>query len=136
VKRARYVAMILAILMAPAVVMADDLTGSNTFLCSLVYASKCMPDGECAGGPAWNLDIPQFIEVNLKAKTLNTTKASGEDRSSAFKNLERGDDLLIIQGVENGRAISLVITESTGGASLAVALADKGVVAFGACTPN
>ena len=135
-KRARYVAIMLASLMAPAVAVADDLTGSDAFLCSVVYATECLPDGECVGGPAWNLDIPQFIEVDLKAKTLSTTKASGENRSTPIKNMERDDDLIILQGAENGRAFSFMITESTGMASVAVAMADQGIVVYAACTPN
>ncbi len=135
-KRIRNLVLILAILMAPAMTLADDLTGSEAFLCSVIYASRCTPDGECVSGPAWNLNIPQFIEVDLKAKTLSTTKASDENRSTRIKNLEREEDLIIFQGVENSRAFSFVITESTGMASNAVARADKGNVAYGVCTPN
>ena len=135
-KRARNLALILAILMAPAMTLADDLTGSEAFLCSVIHVSACTPDGECVGGPPWNLNIPQFIEVDLEAKTLSTTKASGEDRSTRIKNLEREEDLIIFQGFENGRAFSFVITESTGMASIAVAMEDKGIVAYGVCTPN
>ena len=135
-KKARNLVLSLTILMAPAMTLADDLTGSETFLCTVVYASACTPDGECVGGPAWNLNIPQFIEVDLKEKTLSTTKASDENRSTRIKNLEREEDLIIFQGVENGRAFSFVITESTGMASIAVAMTDKGIVAYGVCTPN
>ncbi len=135
-KRARNPALILAILMAPAMTLADDLTGSETFLCSVIHVSACTPDGECAGGPPWNLNIPQFIEVDLEANTLSTTKASDENRSTRIKNLEREEDLIIFQGVENGRAFSFLITESTGMASIPVAMADRGIVAYGACTPN
>ena len=135
-KKARNLVLSLTILMAPAMTLADDLTGSETFLCTVVYASACTPDGECVSGPAWNLNIPQFIEVDLKAKTLSTTKASDENRSTRIKNLEREEDLIIFQGVENGRAFSFVITESTGMASIAVAIAGKGIVAYAVCTPN
>ena len=102
----------------------------------MVYASECTPDGECAGGPAWNLEIPQFIEVDLKAGRLSTTKASAENRVSPIKNLERDGDLIILQGVERGRAYGMVITQSSGMVSFTVAIADAGIVVFGACTPN
>ena len=136
VKSARNLALILVILAAPATILADDLTGSEAFLCTVVYASTCTPDGECIGGPAWDLNIPQFIEVDLKAKTLSTTKASHENRSTPIKYMERDEDLIILQGVENARAFSLVITESTGMVSIGVAMADKGVVVSGVCTPH
>jgi hypothetical protein len=67
---------------------------------------------------------------------MSTTKASEESRSTPIKNLERDGDLIILQGAENGRAFSMIISESTGMVSIAVALADKGVVVSGACTPN
>ena len=37
-KRARNLALILAILMAPAMTLADDLTGSGAFLCSVLVS--------------------------------------------------------------------------------------------------
>ena len=91
--------------------------------------------GECAGGPSWILNIPQFIEVDLNERTLSTTAASGELRSTRIKNLEREDGVIVVQGFEQGRAFSFLITEETGMASIAVARDGLGVVVFGACTP-
>ena len=135
-KSLKTVLILTAALMLPVAGLADDLSGSSAFLCTAVYASGCTPDGACEGGPAWNLNIPQFIEIDLDAKTMSTTKASEESRSTPIKNLERDGDLIILQGAENGRAFSMIISEFAGMVSIAVALADKGVVVSGACTPN
>lgn len=125
----------LVVLAAPRAAAADDLTGEEVFLCTAVQATLCTDDGECTTEPPWNLNIPQFIEVNLKDKKLSTTKASGENRSTPIKNLQREDGQIFLQGVETGRAFSFVITEATGMASIAVAREGKTVSVFGACTP-
>jgi hypothetical protein len=66
---------------------------------------------------------------------MATTKASGEDRSTPIRTLERENGLIYIQGIEGGRAFSFVISESTGLLSVAVARDGKAVSVFGACTP-
>ncbi len=114
---------------------ADDLTAADSFLCSAAQATVCSADGSCTTEPPWKLDIPQFIEVDLEDKTLSTTEASGENRSTTIKNLEREEGLIVLQGYENGRAFSFVIAEEDGMASIAVARDGISVAVFGACTP-
>ena len=116
-------------------VSADDVTGAERLLCTAVTVIGCMDDGECASGPPWSLNIPQFIEIDLKEKTLNTTQASGQNRSTPIKNLERGGGMIVLQGYEMERAFSFLIVEKTGLLSIAVARDGVGVVVFGACTP-
>ena len=132
----KYAAMVVALWIVSTVVPADDLTGAKVFLCATATASVCSDDGECTGGLAWNLNIPQFVEVDLAKKSLSTTKASGENRTTPFKNLEREDGLIILQGAEMGRAFSLVIAEETGLATVSIAKDGVGVVVFGVCTPK
>ena len=141
-KKAVYGAILfcLALLLASAPLAADDLTGADRFLCSSAQVTACFALGECVSLPPWELNVPQFIEIDLGEMTLSTTAASGEDRSTPIKNLEREDgpgraSLIFLQGVENGRAFSFVITEETGMASIAVARDGLAVTVFGACTP-
>jgi hypothetical protein len=128
-------ALVLALLVASTPLLADDLTGSDFFLCTAVQATVCLESGDCESGPPWILNIPQFIQVDLKNKKLSTTRASGENRSTQIKHLERDGGLIILQGAEGGRAFSFFITEETGLTSIAVAASGKSVAAFGACTP-
>ena len=114
---------------------ADDLAGQQFLLCAAVQATLCTSDGECTTEPPWNLNIPQFVEVNLVDKMLSTTKASGENRTTPIRTLLREGGQIFLQGVEGGRAFSFVIEEKTGMASIAVAREGKTVSVFGACTP-
>ena len=117
------------------VVQADDLTGSSRILCAAVQATVCFADGDCTVDLPWNLSIPEFIEVDLEARTLSTTAASGLDRSTPIEHLSRQDGTLVLQGFQMCRAFSFIITEDTGQATIAVAIEGLAVSVFGACTP-
>lgn len=125
----------LLVVAVPAVSLADDVRGQDGILCTAVNATLCGQDGKCQAEQPWMLNLPQFVEVNLKDKLLSTTKASGENRSTPLRTIQREDGLLILQGAEQGRAFSFVITEETGMLSVAVARQDVTVTVFGACTP-
>ncbi len=87
----------------------------------------CLDDGACASAPPWNLNVPQFINVDLGKRSLPTTEASGESRTTTVKNVTRSDGRIFLQGVDRGRAFSFVIDEETGFLTVTV---------FGACTPT
>jgi len=126
---------LVAALAAPSAALADDLTGQQDFLCTSVQVNVCTDDGKCIGANPWDVNVPQFIEVNLKDKKLSTTKASGENRFTPIRTLLNEGGYVYLQGVEGGRAFSIVIEEKSGMASIAVATDGKTVTVFGACTP-
>jgi hypothetical protein len=76
------------------------------------------------------LNIPDFVEIDLEAKTLSTTEASGERRSSPIEVLRREHGLLLLQGMENGRAFSIVIAEEPGSLSSAIVREDFTITVF------
>jgi len=126
---------VVALVFSARSVAADDLTGSDRFLCVPVQATVCVEDGECAVDLPWNVNIPQFIEVDLEAKRLATTTASGLNRETPIEHLRRGDGTIVFHGFEMGRAFSWVIDEATGRVTAAVATDGIAVAIFGACTP-
>jgi len=134
-RQLKYLAVAMLILVPSGAALADDLTGATALLCAPDHMTICASNEECTSDPPEELNIPSFIQVDLEGKTLSTTKASGENRVTPIKHVERGDGLIIFQGIENGRAFSWVIDEATGTVSVAVAVEHAGVVIFGACTP-
>ena len=114
---------------------ADDLTGSTRLLCAPVQATVCFEDGECVVDLPSNLNIPEFVEVDLAAKRLSTTAASGQNRATPIAHVGREDGNIFLQGFEMGRAFSWVINEQTGQVTVAVAFEGTSVAVFGACTP-
>ena len=123
------------VLIGPA--RADELTGVDRFICSAGSVSACCDDGQCASGTAAELGVPQFMEFDLKQKRVSTTKASALNRSTAIDNLKRENGIIVMQGVENGRAYSFVVDEKQGTLSATVAVQEAGcnIIGFGTCTP-
>jgi len=129
------VAVAAMIVAAPAILRADDLRGSDRLLCSAVQATACIDGGDCIMDVPANLNVPQFIEVDLAAKRLQTTKASGENRATPVEHLRREGGTIVLQGYEGERAFSIMINEATGSLTAAVARDGRTVAVFGACTP-
>lgn len=115
---------------------ADDLTGAERLLCSSGQAMACDPEGGCESAPPWSWNIPAFIEIDLKEKTLSTTEASEEKRVTPIATVKRDDGRIFLQGIEQGRAFSFVIDEASGLITVAVARDGFSVSVFGACTPK
>ena len=113
---------------------ADDVSDAERLLCASLEATHCTLDGCITDDPVmWN--IPQFIEIDLANKRLQTTAASGENRATPITTLVRKDGHIFIQGIEGGRAFSFVIHETSGELNAAVASTDSANAVFGACTP-
>jgi hypothetical protein len=135
IRSLKYLVLVLLVMAPGAMTMADDVSGADVILCTAVDVNICYASGGCENAPPWDLNIPDFIEIDVKEKVLRTTVASGQNRSTPIKNIERTDGLLVIQGFEAGRAFSFLIHESTGRLSTAVAREDINVAVFGVCTP-
>jgi hypothetical protein len=134
--REMFVSLLTAVLLVWAqAAWADDLSGADRFLCTAVQATLCIEDGECAVDLPWNLNIPQFIEVDVEAKQLATTTASGLNRKTPIEHLSRSEGTIVFHGFEKGRAFSWVISEHSGRVTAAVAADGLAVSVFGACTP-
>jgi hypothetical protein len=113
--------------------VADDLTGANRLLCSVVTISRCYIDGCLDDTPDGAL-VPQFVIIDLGAKLVSTTPASGQNRSTPLESIRREGGLIVLQGLENGRAFSFVIAEKSGNASVAIAREDLVLAVSAACT--
>lgn len=120
--------------MLPAVTQADNLAGADRFLCASSRVVRCYSVGDCDSGPPWEWNMPSFIQVDLKKKLLSTPAASAEQRRSPIT-VVRAAGQIILQGAENGRALSTVIDEETGLVSSAIALDGMTISVFGICTP-
>ena len=131
--RLAVLALVLAIVTPAA---ADDVSGSDTLLCSVNIAIQCGEEGECVAGPPWNLNLPEFLEIRLADKMISTTRTSSDRRTTPIKSMEREGGSIFIHGDQNGRAFSFVIIEETGMATYAVATEQKVISGFGACIPQ
>ena len=80
--------------------------------------------------------IAPLVPMIRASSNTDTPAASAEQRRSPLTHVQREAGQIIVQGTENGRALSMVIAEETGLASSAIALDGITVTVFGACTPS
>lgn len=126
---------LLTLMMAPPVI-ADSVKDAGRLLCVPGDVSHCVNGNDCSSKLPETENIPDFIEVNLKKKTLSATRASGQDRTTPILSQARSAGYIFLQGVENGRTFSMVISESTGDLTFVVATDGETASMFGACTPD
>ena len=115
-------------------VLAENISNADRIICSPADVKLCFENGECFDTNPWEVDMPEFVIIDLKKKTISTTRASGQDRSTTFSALQREDGMLFLQGIETGRAFSFVIEETTGILTASVARDGTSISVFGACT--
>ena len=78
--------------------MADDVSNSDRLLCSQNDVLVCVHGVKCISVQPAEVSTPQFVIIDTRKKTVSTTKASGEDRSSEIRNLDREGGLVIAHG--------------------------------------
>lgn len=116
--------------------LGDDISGADKVLCASATVVICVDSGDCESMSPAELNVPQFINVDLKKRRLHSTEASGQNRTTKINKVTRDEGFIYLQGIEDGRAFSFVINEATGMITAAVARRDISVTVFGACTPT
>ena len=115
-------------------VLAENLEGVDRMICSAGQAKICFETGECYAASPWELNMPEFVVIDLKKQSISTTKASGQERSTKFSTVKKGEETIYLQGIDGGRAFSFVIDEVTGILTASIARDGISVSVFGACT--
>lgn len=118
---------------AAAPVMAQDFDGSTALICAVIEIFDCGPGVDCQRGNAKSINIPQFLKINFKEKTISGKLGSGELRTTKIKNTGLDVDNLMLQGIQGGRAWSMIINQATGDMTLTASDFEAGFVVFGAC---
>ena len=115
---------------------ADDLTDSNSLLCYGWSAARCTNEVECEVMEPYELNLPDFLKIDLRTRIAVTTETAPEVRETEIQTLEREDGSIILQGRQSGRAFSWVIQETTGEGTLTVSTLEAGITVFTVCTPT
>ena len=124
----------LAGMMLGGLVQAENLDGADEIVCAATQVQICIEDDTCYAATPWELDVPDFVVIDISKKTVSTTKASNRNRSTKFTSVTKDDGLIYLQGIEGGRAFSFVIDVATGRMTVAVSRDGLSVSVFGACT--
>ena len=114
--------------------IAESIVNVDRLICATNTVMLCVEDGVCFPVMAEDLGMPQFLVVDLKKKTLSTTEASGSARSSELALVHRENGRVYLQGIEIGRAFTMVVEEDSGIMTGSVLRDGIAVAVFGACT--
>ena len=114
--------------------LADDISGVDEIICAATQVHICIENDSCYAATPAELDVPNFVVINTKKKTISTTEASDLNRSTSFTSVAKEGGLIYLQGIEGERAFSFVIDEATGLMTVAVSRDGLAVSVFGACT--
>ena len=107
--------------------------GSSNMICATFSITACVDGIRCADGEARTFDMPEFMWVDFKKKSIHADYDSEKTADSSFKNFQSTGSQLIIQGVENDHGWSMAISKETGRMSLAVVGEEVTFTMFGAC---
>jgi len=112
---------------------ASKFDGSSNLICAAMDITACVDGVTCAKGQARTFDMPEFLTVNFKKKSILADYDGGKTAESPFKNFETTDKQLIIQGIENDHGWSLAVSKTTGRMSAASVGEEVSFTIFGAC---
>ena len=126
---------LLATLLLSNALLADDLTDSNSLLCYGWSASVCSIEGECELTAPWELDMPDFLRLDLRAGVVMSTETAPAEREVEIQTQVREDGTIGLQGRQGERAYSWLIVEATGEGTLTMSTPGEGITVFTLCTP-
>jgi len=132
----------LSIFMSSLTVWADDFDGSRPLLFSVISAMECTPDNGCRAVTIESVDLPRFLTIDFKNKTIGPVSESDTRPGSVIERMERVDGKLILQGAEDGYESvrdglgwTIAIAEGTGKVVMTASGDQVAFVVFGACLP-
>ena len=115
-------------------VLADDISGVDRLLCAALQATRCTLNAQCERGSLRNWNIPDFFEIDLIEKRLQTTPLSGEKRMTLISTLRRKDGHTFLQGIDGNRIFSIVINDQSGYLTAALPSDGAAISVFAVCT--
>ena len=119
----------------PSVGAAGKFDGSAPVICGTTAVTECGADGRCQRGTATDVNFPAIFQVDAAGRKLKNLQASTgqQGAESSIRNVDHANGKMILSGAEGERGWSVLIHESTGQMSAAVAGDGEGFVIFGQC---
>ncbi len=115
-------------------VLADDISGSDSLLCYGLSAARCELGEACEAVTPWALNLPDFVKLDLRAKRIETTAGSSDQRETPLQTVQRDNGTILIHGSQGERGFTWLIDEISGDGTLSVAGHGQGVTVFTVCT--
>jgi hypothetical protein len=115
-------------------VFADNVSGSDSLLCYGLSAARCEVGEACEIVEPWQLDMPDFVKLDVRGKRLQTTAGSAVQRETELQSVQRANGAILIHGTQGERVFSWLVNEVTGEGTLSIAAHGQSVTVFTVCT--
>jgi hypothetical protein len=109
-------------MLAGGLAQADKLEGMDEMICSAVQVQTCIENYTCYSAAPTELDVPDFVVIDTKKKTISTNKTISENGSTRFFSVEKSTGLIYLIDAATSR---MTVSIARDGISVSV---------FGACT--
>ncbi len=129
----RFLPLALALCLATLLWAPVAFSQETPLLCALNQAMECGPGTGCVQRTVADVNLPDFIHIDLQNKTIKAFGSPDNDQSTAIKTIEKLDGKVILLGAEKGRGWTIDMDEKTGKFTAAVAEDRAGFVLFGSC---
>ena len=127
----------------PFTVLGASFDGSQNLICAPQLVIECGPEGKCEQAMAASVNLPNFFQMDFSTREITAITESENKRTSRIKSMEVLDGKLFLQGaddglegVRDGLAWSISISQDTGRLVLSASGGNEAFVIFGACTPR
>lgn len=112
----------------------NQISVKDNLICAVSQTALCHLNEECTVGTAEIANLPLLLRLDLKQKTIKSTRLTGEQRASTILSVNTSKNNLILQGVQEGSGWSMTIDKANGEMSASSSLDGQGYIAFGVCT--
>lgn len=115
---------------------ANEITNKDRFVCTAWQAFSCSTESNCEATEAWRLNLPDFVRVDLRARTIGTLPGSEEPRTTEIESVSRNESRLFLNGWQEDRGFTWVINEQTGEGTMAITSDTTVITLFTVCAPT
>ncbi len=122
------------IFILPNPLVAGQFDGSVSLLCAVIQIVECDAGEDCYSVQPEEAGIPRFLKIDFKTKTISATEDSGIKDTTSIENIKHVNGKIILQGAENGRGWTIVISKESGKMSATVSDDQVSFVVFGVST--
>ena len=123
----------ICLLLVPGVSGAAGVGDADQMVCSIIDVVECDTAGECVFSDAASINLPRFIKVDIKNQKLSDATVKENAKETAIRFMEKTEKKIVMQGFENARAWTLIVSKESGDFSSTISEEDYGIVVFGAC---
>ena len=111
-----------------------QLDSGQPILCVIMEAKSCEARSTCESGGAALVNLPDFVTIDVDAGKLAGKRPDGTDLMTPIERMETADEVLMLQGGENGVGWSITLNMDNGRMIVSASTDEAGMLLFGACT--